>query len=529
MADSGIEFALKFQDMMSGPLKSIGGSIEAMSKSLTKMDSTLKALDKSQGAAAGSSEQLGQAAGSAGESMLRAVFEGELLAHVTERVASAAWEAGKRLLASSVASLDFGYKAKIAFTSMAGSAEAGNAAFEEAERTARDLAEPVDQVTSSMLGLRSAGIKSDWIRPLVAAAHDLTVVNPGITFQQSALALQEVALQGGLAGRTIEMLRSAGVNLNIVAEHLGAHGLRDLQKRLEAHPLGLYEGLRVVEDVIKQQAGESALGSVSAQASKSISGSIQKIKDDWDILLDSVNDATTGPMADLRNTFADIAQQFDEGGPAANALRSAIGGITTEIDKGLRWLADHPDAIPNALWDIISAGEKVAATVREWAPAVKDFGSDLLGVFETLKNVYGIAEHVTSLLTLGVVSDEKDRWGLGAVGTQHKILPTFDFAPWGRSSTAPVPHMASGGIVTEPTLLVAGDAGPEAIVPLTGSNYSSSRGGDVHAPISVTVHVDGGHASEEIDEQRLAALISEMLPDALISPLEKIAATQGAM
>ena len=40
-----------------------------------------------------------------------------------------------------------------------------------------------------------------------------------------------------------------------------------------------------------------------------------------------------------------------------------------------------------------------------------------------------------------------------------------------------IPHFAQGGIVTQPTLALIGEAGPEAIVPLSGRGGSSGTGG----------------------------------------------------
>lgn len=56
-----------------------------------------------------------------------------------------------------------------------------------------------------------------------------------------------------------------------------------------------------------------------------------------------------------------------------------------------------------------------------------------------------------------------------------------------------IPKMAAGGIVTGPTLLVAGEAGPEAIVPLSGTqgrNYSVGLGDGAGGMGGVTVQVN---------------------------------------
>ena len=42
---------------------------------------------------------------------------------------------------------------------------------------------------------------------------------------------------------------------------------------------------------------------------------------------------------------------------------------------------------------------------------------------------------------------------------------------------AHIPKLADGGIVTRPTLAMIGEAGPEAVIPLTGKNAGMGMGG----------------------------------------------------
>ena len=48
---------------------------------------------------------------------------------------------------------------------------------------------------------------------------------------------------------------------------------------------------------------------------------------------------------------------------------------------------------------------------------------------------------------------------------------------WGIDINPPdIPHLASGGIVTRPTLALIGEAGPEAVIPLSAANRSIGTG-----------------------------------------------------
>jgi hypothetical protein len=55
--------------------------------------------------------------------------------------------------------------------------------------------------------------------------------------------------------------------------------------------------------------------------------------------------------------------------------------------------------------------------------------------------------------------------------------------------------LAKGGIVTEPTLAMIGEAGPEAVVPL--DRYNGGGGGN-----NVTINVHGGDPQAVVDALR---------------------------
>ncbi len=549
MAD-GIEFQIKLRDQISASMKSIANQTRLMQSALTKLDSQLGGVAKSESAVKAGMHEMGDTTNRSTGSMLRAVFGGELLAHTAERVADAVLELGKRFIESAIEATDFGFKAKMAFGAMRGGAEEGQAAFEQAERVARDLGAPVQEIASAMLSFQSAGMKQNWIRPMVVAAHDLAAVNPSVSFEMISRSLQEVVLQGGLAGRTIQMLRSAGVNLDLVAAKLGAHGLQDLQKRLEAHPLGLYQGLRVIQEVIRQQTGESEIGAISKKGLVTVAGSIQRIKTEWDILLDSMNDSASGPFADLRTLMSHIADSFSESGVAGRALRSAMSGIVTEIDKGLKWVAEHPEAVAHAFEEAEKAAKALLDTLGPIAHMIgwiidhpglmKIIGAGAAGavtggavgsVIPGVGTAIGAAGGLMVGVNTAIGAVAADEVASSIEASNQSAKPSASAAPpivkEQLDMASNIPHFASGGVVTSPTVLLAGESGPEAIVPLSGA--SAGTGSTVHAPISVTVNVDGGHAEGNLDEQRLAELLSEMLPSALISPLEQIATTQGAL
>jgi len=91
-------------------------------------------------------------------------------------------------------------------------------------------------------------------------------------------------------------------------------------------------------------------------------------------------------------------------------------------------------------------------------------------------------------------------------GSDSTRAAAMDFGAWAKENAAGVgeldiPKMAAGGIVTGPTLALIGEAGPEAVVPLSGTrgkDYSLglSGQGSGRGDVAVYVNVTGGADAE---------------------------------
>ena len=113
--------------------------------------------------------------------------------------------------------------------------------------------------------------------------------------------------------------------------------------------------------------------------------------------------------------------------------------------------------------DGIVTGTKFAFDV------LKNYFTAVLGIYKSIFN--GIASLWNN--TIGKLSFEFPSWvpGLG-----------------GRGFSVPnIPYLAEGGIVTGPTLAMIGENGPEAVIPLNGSNGGMGGG--------VTINITGGISS----------------------------------
>lgn len=109
---------------------------------------------------------------------------------------------------------------------------------------------------------------------------------------------------------------------------------------------------------------------------------------------------------------------------------------------------------------------------------IKGYFSTLLGFYKGIFN--GIATLWNN--TVGKLSFKVPGWvpGIGGKG--------FDVPN--------IPMLANGGIVTSPTLALIGEAGPEAVVPLSRGNQYGMGGGDIY------VTVQGGDPNAVVDALR---------------------------
>lgn len=137
---------------------------------------------------------------------------------------------------------------------------------------------------------------------------------------------------------------------------------------------------------------------------------------------------------------------------------AAVNGITTALSTV--WTVIKKPFVDG--WD---AASKAGQTVIDWFWKIKDgINNALSGVATVIKYPFEIAFNAIKTLwnnTVGKISFTIPSWvpGIGGKG--------FSF-----------PRMATGGIVTRPTLALIGEAGPEAVVPLNMIGSISGGNGE---------------------------------------------------
>lgn len=133
------------------------------------------------------------------------------------------------------------------------------------------------------------------------------------------------------------------------------------------------------------------------------------------------------------------------------------GAVTVALVKGILWLVQH--------WDLIV--QKVA---------------EVVGVFQALIDIYkqvaDLAAKPINFVINAVGGGSGSSIGKSMISSALRTITPF----------------ATGGIVTSPTLALIGEAGPEAVVPLSGS-----RGRGLAGVGGVVVNINGGvYLSEDV-------------------------------
>ena len=213
-----------------------------------------------------------------------------------------------------------------------------------------------------------------------------------------------------------------------------------------------------------------------------------------------------------------------------NGLR-VIGGFVRNlvtggfsIDQLSDSLADFlPPFVVDNIRSVVDGIGDIAEAVRGFLSGELSLGDALGSVFSGLSQVYlgpifntfnALGEGVISILNRiieqinNVITNQQGnvRGIFRAVGIRSAI-PELSFQP------LQIPRFQEGGIVTEPTLALIGEAGPEAVVPLSQGEARSLRGRG-----EIPRFQEGGIVTEPT-----LAMVGEAGPEAIV-PVEQLPA-----
>ena len=155
---------------------------------------------------------------------------------------------------------------------------------------------------------------------------------------------------------------------------------------------------------------------------------------------------------------------------AWNKITETVGTVIEDVQGVLGGLLD---GIANLVPDFLSAAGDVGdAVITGITDAITGAVDTVVGAVRDLIN--SIID-IWNTFDLGIPSGEFQFWGPGSFGIPNPLGGYIAETKWdamkftwaGSGDMVPdLPHLAKGGIVTDPTIALIGEAGPEAVVPL---------------------------------------------------------------
>jgi phage tail tape-measure protein len=494
VADS-IEWQLKLNDQMSAALRQGTDNATKLDQELTKVNGKLNETTQAE---SGTKE--------ASEGLFAEFAEGAIAVELVSKITEALVELGEKLIESAIEVSDFGFRSEIALRHLnnetEGSATKTEGMLKAAQKFALEAALPVEQVTDAFINLRRAGLSDELSEKLTKSSAQLAALGAHPeNFTELLTVFEQIQLKGELTGQALRGLASAGVSPAAIAARLGAKDFRDLQEQLEKKPIKAAEAFKIIQDLIAKSTHGDPLG----EQSRSIGGSITRIKDAWEILLDDVLNKKDGAFGDLRGSFSKLVDDFIARLPELEAqFAQTFGPIIKAVDK---FISD-PEAIAKLFKSAVQAIQAVAAVIGPVVNAFEFVADHLdavkqgaIAAMGPLGLAYNLAQNAIALLPGQKKDDDAGSHDTGGeitrTGTAKVHEGEFVIPPGGR-------HPGLGN---------------------TGSGSGGGGGSTIHAPIAVTVNIHGGHG---LTEQGIKLSLEDILPGMLVSPFEKLASTIGA-
>jgi hypothetical protein len=397
-------------------------------------------------------------------------------------------------------------KAKKEFAQLDGAAAKTKFAFKKA----------LIPATAAVAGLGAALFDATKGAMEDAAAQDQLANNlrraTGATEQQIAANEDWISTQGTLLGITDSELRPVLAKL--------ARATGDVTKAQQyanaAMDIAASTGkpLATVTDAITKAMGGN-LGALAKLAPEYR----QMIKDgaDFETVMSLIADTTGGAATEAANTaqgqFKRLGVAFDETKESIGAaLLPAIEELLPYLTKFGDWAAKHPGIIiaVGAAFGVLAASIMAVNLAMSLNPVslivigIVALGAALVvayNKFETFRNIVNavfdgikfgfniLKTYFTTILGIykTIFNGIASLWN-NSIGKLSFKFPSFVPGLGGKGFDVPnIPMLAQGGIVTSPTLAMIGEAGPEAVVPLSRAGEFGMGGGG-----NVTIHVNGG-------------------------------------
>jgi len=312
---------------------------------------------------------------------------------------------------------------------------------------------------------RASGVADSELRPALAS---LVLGTKDIATATDALSLaQDVAIGSNksLSEVSDALSKAYGGNMK---------GLQALSPEIKA----MIKDGASLDEVIAVLGG--TFGGAAATAAETAAGKFKILKNSLDETKESIGAALI-PVVEkalpVLQKFADWAQNNPD---KFIAIATAIGAVAASIVAVNFAMSTNPIALAAAAVVLMALGFNKLAAAMDKVNKVGGIAFRIIGGL--INPVVGITANIFK--------------GFGDLTN----LFGSDSKPGSPSSVIEIPKMASGGIVNSPTLAMIGEAGPEAVIPLSGN------GGGFGGGMTITVNAGLVSTPDQIGQQIIEAI-----------------------
>lgn len=208
-------------------------------------------------------------------------------------------------------------------------------------------------------------------------------------------------------------------------------------------------------------------------------------------------------------------------GDTAKTISQWLQDLPNRIHKGLTEVANWlRETVPKEWNAFVRWLDQTWLSISQW---ISDLPSKLLGAVTNIaQDLMAVGSSIGAAIWSGITGAlgwmaDKLKEGVGALQNAVKDVAAGFQQGWqeGQAAAGGVTSHAAGGIFTGPTLLGGhrfGEAGPEALVPLTSGNLARyGAGGLGGGTINVTINVQGSLIHQRDLKRELTQLMKEGL------------------
>jgi len=185
------------------------------------------------------------------------------------------------------------------------------------------------------------------------------------------------------------------------------------------------------------------------------------------------------------------------------------GAVIAGVIAGIIWVVKNWDMLKAKATEIWGAITKYISTACD---SIKTTATNIFtSIGEFIKGIWdGIVNNIKGAIN-GIISMINSM--IGAINSIKISVPKVEYWPGkffggfdvGFPQIPTIPLLAKGGIVNSPTLAMIGEAGPEAVIPLSRGGYGNQ----------INVYVTGNQISNKMDLRNLADEVGKVIVEKL--------------